>query len=307
MPCYHPLTGYWSKAKTENGKRTIVFNAQLALNTDFKLQVPCGQCIGCRLEYARVWALRSWHESQMHEHNCFITLTYDDDHLPDWASLVPDHFTKFLKRLRIRHPFTKIRFIGCGEYGDKSDRPHYHAILFGYDFPDKKYHAISKSGELTYTSKELESLWPYGFSLLGSVTFQSCSYVARYVLKKQKGVGLQIYAQTCRVAPFFRCSRKPGIANTWFERHRSQVEQHLYVRSSEGQKSPLPRYYQGLLSEGAKIRFESNKIKILLNKKTNINYDFYSTHEILLNWERAYVLETIKQRQICDLRRNLNE
>lgn len=305
MPCFHPLTGYWSKYRTENGKRTIVFNAHLAANTDFKIQVPCGQCIGCRLEYARVWALRCWHEQQLHEHNCFITLTYDDDHLPDWGSLVPEHFTNFMKRLRFYHPLTRIRFFGCGEYGDKSERPHYHLIIFGYDFPDKKFHAMSKSGELTYTSKELEKLWPFGFSLLGSVTFQSCSYVARYVMKKQTGKQGAIYAQSCRVAPFLRCSRRPGIARAWLERHRQQVEEQLFVRSSEGQKSPLPRYYVELLSPGAKVRFDSNKLKNLLNKKNNINYDYFSYHEVLLNDRRAEVMETIKNSQIVSLSRNL--
>ena len=316
MPCYKPLTAYWSKYLTENGKRQLVFNAKLALNTDFKIQVPCGRCIGCRLEYARVWGLRCWHESLLYDNNCFLTLTYDDDHLPDWHSLDRDHFTNFIKRLREyvrircikeKIPLIKIRYFGCGEYGDKSQRPHYHSIIFNFDFPDKKFLGFNKNGDMLYTSNLLTSLWPYGLHSIGGVSFKSASYVARYVMKKIFGEASSFYLDHCLLPPFIAMSRKPGLGREWFEKNRTQIEDHLFVRTEAGVNSPVPRYYTDQFSDSAKIRLESHKIDNILSKVNSVDFDYFSFKQVLLKPERADVLETVKQRQICDLCRNLNE
>lgn len=303
MPCYHPITGYWSKFLTENGKRKIVFNPKLAIGTDIKIQVPCGRCIGCRLEYARVWALRCWHESLLYKNNCFLTLTYDDDHLPNNHSLDPDVFTKFIKRLRFFHP--GIRYFGCGEYGEMSMRPHYHLIIFNYDFLDKKSHSMNVNGDITYTSDELQKLWPYGFSLIGSVSFSSCNYVARYVVKKQYGEGAKFYEQNNLVPPFLRMSRKPGIGYDFFKKNKKQIENHLYVRSQDGKKSALPRFYESKLSDNAAAILKALKFKNLLSRSDNINYDYITINEVYLNPQRANVLETNKLRQITSLKRKI--
>ena len=163
MSCYHPLTAWWSKFKTESGKRTLVFNARLAANIDDVIQVPCGQCIGCRLEYARVWATRCWHESLMHDQSYFVTLTYDDDHLKTF-SLVPEDLTNFFKRLR---NYKKIRYYACGEYGDKNGRPHYHAIIFGLSLNDLRAFSINKFGDPLYRSPFLSDIWSNGFVTIG--------------------------------------------------------------------------------------------------------------------------------------------
>jgi len=147
MPCFSPLKGYKSKDLTKNGKRKLVFSSKQGY-VDLPLEVPCGGCLGCRIDRSRQWAIRCEHEMQMHSHNCFITLTYSDDYLPRDGSLNVKHFQDFMKRFRRRvtdpddryfvSEDFKLRYFHCGEYGSATFRPHYHAIVFGYDFPDKR-------------------------------------------------------------------------------------------------------------------------------------------------------------------------
>jgi hypothetical protein len=136
VTCYKPLLGYRAAERNEQGKRPLVFNPSQGL-VDMPIKVACGQCIGCRLERSRQWAIRCVHEASLHEHNSFITLTYNDENLPADGSLDVRHWQLFMKRLRKRHG-SGIRYFHCGEYGSKHRRPHYHACLFGLDFPDKK-------------------------------------------------------------------------------------------------------------------------------------------------------------------------
>jgi hypothetical protein len=220
MPCYHPLDGWRSRRVNESGKRSIVFNRSEGF-VDMPIKVPCGQCIGCRLERSRQWAVRCVHESSLYDRNCFVTLTYNDDHLPDDMNLNGDHVQKFMKRLRKKYhgdkmvirkdkngndkPTFPIRFFLCGEYGTVCKickqsiyrcncekfipwlgRPHYHLCLFNFDFPDKKVWS-KKRGFLLYRSEELERLWEKGHSIIGDVSFESAAYVARYVVKKIGG------------------------------------------------------------------------------------------------------------------------
>ena len=180
------------------GKRSIVFSPNQGYR-DLPLEIPCGQCIGCRLERSRQWAIRISHEASLHEHNSFITLTYNNENLPKDLSLDVTHFQKFLKRLRahtedpdsdlypnILSQSKKPRFFHCGEYGEKFARPHYHACMFDLDFADQK-HWKTINGNKHYTSETLEKIWPFGFSTIGDVTFESAAYVARYVTKKITG------------------------------------------------------------------------------------------------------------------------
>nr|WAE43577.1 MAG: replication initiator protein [Microviridae sp.] len=193
MPCYHPLQAYLPHGGSDSKK--IIFDEYADHGAAIRL--PCGQCIGCRLEYSRQWAIRCVHEAKLYKHNCFITLTFDDKHLPEDKSLDVKVFQDFMKRFREKvktkafidkYGFycKKLRFFHCGEYGEKRGRPHYHACIFNFDFPDRKYHSKRKGIKL-YTSQILEELWPYGFSSVGDVTFESAAYVARYVVKKING------------------------------------------------------------------------------------------------------------------------
>ena len=170
--------------------------------------------------------MRCVHEAKFHDVSCFVTLTYDDEHLPVGGTLVYRHFQLFMKRLR--KSFPKARFFMCGEYGDNTSRPHYHAVLFGVDFRDRVPHARSGSGEVVYASALLSRLWQLGFASVGDFTFESAAYVARYVLKKVTGdlaaehyrsVDLATGEIVDRVPEFCHMSLKPGIGARWFEQY----------------------------------------------------------------------------------------
>ncbi len=182
MPCYSPIRGFRSQKVNESGKRGIVFNRREGL-VDLPVDLPCGKCIGCKLEYARQWAMRCVHEASLHEENCFVTLTYSDDFLPIGGSLVKKHFTDFVKRLRYFVAPKKVRFYMCGEYGDENLRPHYHCCLFGFS-PNDMIFLSEKNGYILYKSEFLNSVWGMGFVSVGTVTFESAGYCARYATKK---------------------------------------------------------------------------------------------------------------------------
>lgn len=247
MPCYTPLIGFYSAEVNPTGKRSIVFDSRKAVHDlrgfPIKLEVPCGQCIGCRLERSRQWAVRCVHEASLYDKNCFITLTYDDDHVPGNGSLVKSDFQKFMKRLRKK--FGKgVRYYECGEYGEKLQRPHYHACLFNFDFPDKELWSI-RGGVSLYRSRLLEEVWPFGFATVGDVTFESAAYVARYCTKKITGERSVGYYKG-RVPEFVTMSRRPGIGFDWYRAFRSDVYPDDFVVIRDGIKVKPPKYYDSL-------------------------------------------------------------
>lgn len=245
MPCYHPVDAWRSKSGRDprSGKWPITFNpAQGYL--DMPVKVPCGQCIGCRLERSRQWALRCVHEASLYEHNCFVTLTYNDKCLPPGGTLVKRDHQLFLKRLRKYLEPEKIRYYMCGEYGEQLQRPHYHFILFNCDFKDKQLFKLNNGFPL-YTSKTLELLWPFGFSTIGNVTFETCAYTARYVLKKINGDIAEDHYKG-RLPEYTCMSRRPGIAHDWVEKYEDDVYPHDYVVIRNGIKCRPPRYYDKL-------------------------------------------------------------
>lgn len=172
MTCYHPVTCWKSKHVNATGKRSLVF--QEAKGDGAPLEIPCGGCVGCRLDRAAEWQTRLLHESKQHRMNCFLTLTYNDENLPPYGSLDKTHFQKFMMRLRSRIYPVKVRYYMCGEYGEGTGRPHYHAILFGYDFADKNRPKKTAQGHSIYHSDILDDLWSYGHCWVGSVTADSC-------------------------------------------------------------------------------------------------------------------------------------
>ena len=207
MPCYSPLKGY--KDRLTGG---LTFSRN---NAREKMDVGCGQCLGCKLDYSLMWAVRISHEAERYVDNCFITLTYRDSSActdeqfrngyfvpSDW-SLHPSHFQKFMKRLRKAFPDRKIRYFYAGEYGRKCKhgidleenscplcnvgRPHFHACLFNISFPDLVSYSTDH-GKINFTSPMLERIWKYGFVDVGELNFASAAYVARYILKKVNGV-----------------------------------------------------------------------------------------------------------------------
>lgn len=254
MPCYKPLTAYRGKTLTPSGKRSIVFNLNEGYK-DLSLQLPCGQCIGCKLERSRQWAIRCVHEASLYQNNCFITLTYSDDKLPPHGSLRLEDFQKFMKRLR-KSSESPIRFFHCGEYGEQTSRPHYHACLFNYDFADK-YQFTQRREFPIFRSPLLEELWPHGQSEIGTLTFESAAYVARYITKKMTGPGSDIYYDlidetTGEVFSLKReyttMSRRPGIGKGWLDKFKTDVYPDDFI-ILRGKKLKPPRFYDSQLSE----------------------------------------------------------
>ncbi len=240
MPCFKPLKGFRSPSGA------IVFSRQQSIGLE--MTVPCGQCIGCRLERSRQWAVRCMHEASLHEDTCFITLTYSDEFLPRFGSLLMDDWQKFFKRLRKR--CGKVRFFGCGEYGEQFGRPHYHACLFGLDFADKVLWT-SRGGHNVFRSPLLESVWAYGQSEIGTLTFESAAYVARYCVKKVTGSRARAHYECVdpgsgeigsRLPEFATMSRRPGIGSAWFEEFSPEVfpSDEVIVR---GRSCKPPRFY----------------------------------------------------------------
>ncbi len=249
MPCYHPMPA----VRMSDG--SVRFVSRSKRGAQDSLELPCGQCVGCRLERSRQWAMRCLHEASLHQDNSFITLTYDDSNLPRGGSLDYSDFQNFMKRLRKRVG-TKVRFYCGGEYGEERMRPHFHACLFGYDFPDKVYYKKTGSGESIYTSKLLESLWPLGLSSVGSVTFQSAAYIARYCVQKVTGDLAEAHYRVVtedgeiidRVPEFNHMSLKPGIGKPWLEKFRTDVFPRDYVVVN-GVKTKPPKYYDRLFEK----------------------------------------------------------
>lgn len=278
MTCYKPLHGYKSKEVNESGKRSLVFNPRDGY-LDMPITVPCGQCIGCRLEKSRQWAIRCVYESQMHDENCFITLTYDEEHLPEDNSLHVEHFQKFIKRLRKKYGKSTIRYFHCGEYGDNYSRPHYHACIFGFDFPDKE-HWKTTNGTKLYTSEICNNIWKNGYCVIGDVTFDSAAYVARYVTKKINSDENSytrinfIDGQVFDVKPeYATMSRRKAIGKEWFEKYKNDVYPHDYVIVN-GQKMKPPKYFDKLLEEEDKFEYH-----IVKEARKDVSDDFVKENE----------------------------
>lgn len=207
---------------------------------DLRVTVACGQCVGCRVDRTQDWTMRIVHEASLHELNQFVTLTYDDINLPPSGTLKKKDLQDFMKRLRYHHK-QKLRYFAVGEYGDQLERPHYHAILFGIDFADKRPHSKNDKGDQLYTSPLLDEIWGRGHAFLGSVGVESAAYVAKYCIKKVNGSMAASYYGS-RAPEFAVMSLKPGIGSGWFEKFQSDVYPSDFVVLRGKKRSP-PRFY----------------------------------------------------------------
>lgn len=225
------------------------------------LLLPCGACIGCRQARAREWARRCCHEAALYQDNVFVTLTYDDEHVPHDGSLIPEDLQKFIKRLRkaaLESPHVvsegpRVRFLACGEYGERSGRPHYHGLFFNVAFSDK--HLVGKD---LYASDTLSRLWPFGEHKIGEVNARTAAYVAKYNLKRSRNVCDQ--DGVVLEKPFLRMSRRPGIGMHWLERYAEDLRNGFLV--ADGDRRAVPRAYIKRLEKvnpqlAEEIRFKS--------------------------------------------------
>lgn len=273
MTCFHPM-----EAARLPGEKPLVYKhgqrpKPLAAGWE-ELSLPCGQCTGCRIDQTKQWAVRAVHESLMHEQNSFLTLTYSPENEPQDGSLVPAHHTLFIKKLRESFAVKKlnpetgrqkkyyakyIRYYMCGEYGEQLSRPHFHYLIFGHNFDHDRYPWTTHNGHQYYRSPSLEKLWPYGYSTIGDVNWETAAYTARYVLKKLTGPRAEdhyerndeLYNQEVRLEPeFARMSLKPGIGAEWFAKYGySDIYDSGDFVVIKGKKYKTPRYYDKLLGE----------------------------------------------------------
>lgn len=300
MPCFYPVKAFKSLSRGENGKYGITFNPTKSLIEGSSITIPCGNCVGCKMDRSRDWAMRCYHESQMHSDNCFITLTFADEHLPPDYGVHVRTWQLFNKRLRKSIAPIKTRFFAVGEYGDKSLRPHYHALIFGYMFPDLTLYEI-KNGNRLYTSKSLSELWTYGLATVGNCTYQSAAYCARYVNKKIGGQKAdQHYIRQHPLTGQFNkvrhefCvqSRRPGIGSTWFDKYKSDAFPSDFV-IVDGKKHSVPKYYTQKLEEE-----EARKIK-RARKRASLKHKSNNTKA------RLAVREEVLSEKLTRLKRNL--
>lgn len=307
MPCYQPISAWRPLVPDSDGKRKLRFGAEHKNPNCEPIEVACGKCIGCRLERSRTWALRCVHELQQHEDSMFITLTYDERHIPKDHSLDIKVWQKFMYRLRQHIKPARCRFFAAGEYGqgdelNKLGRPHYHAIIFGYRFPDMVLWKTSKTGHDLMMSEQLNKLWPYGNANIGQVSFESCAYVARYVTKKINGDAASehytridpITGEHWTLLPeFSTCSRRPGIGKGWLDKYSDDIERNGYIYE-RGHKMSPPRYYQGFIKESNPEAFE--KIQIKREEFALANYADNTS-------DRLAVREEVKSRQMKHFQR----
>jgi hypothetical protein len=306
----------WKIGKKSNGKDNITFTAPRSGKGEY-VMLPCGQCIECRLERSRQWAVRCMHEASLHEENCFITLTFNDENLDPYYSLRKRDFQLFMKRLR-KHlsasvsPSDKscVRYFHCGEYGEEFERPHHHAILFGFDFPDKVLKVV-RDGNHYYESPLLDKLWSdpvtgesYGFHEITSVTFETCAYVARYCVKKVNGEKADEHYTYLdeqgnfhkRVPEYSTMSRRPGIGLGWFNEFKDTdvyAWDEIIVRGHK--KCKPPRYYDRKYEESNPFEYSKIKEKRIDKIKNNPENRF----------ERQRVREVVKVAQSKMLKRSI--
>lgn len=295
---------------------------------DLPVSIPCGRCIGCKLERSRQWAMRCVHEAQLHEDNCFITLTYNDAHIPYGGTLQKKHFQDFMKRLRKKYADRKISYFHCGEYGEACKqcrlsrrrctcrvfqpgigRPHYHALLFGLDFPDRLPYKKSGDGSTLFTSATLSKLWTLGFSTVGALTFESAAYCARYVMKKVTGDPAEDHytviepstGELIRLpAEYVTMSLKVtpehgGIAGAWYAKYKSDVypDDFVVVR---GAKMKPPKYYD-------RIHELDDPASYCLIKESRAAYAI--RNKANSTPERLRVREKVKIAQLQSLKRDI--
>ena len=233
MSCFSPIKA-WFGPRNENGKYPLVFNpkdASIGGHPISQVEVPCGYCVGCRIDRSRAWAIRCVHEASLHDLNCFVTLTYAV--APKNNSLVKKDLQDFWKRLRKSiFPLT-LRYFACGEYGSKGDRPHYHACIFGW-----RPHDLVTFGS-HYSSEFLARVWGHGFVTVGDVTHASAAYVAQYVIKKQYGPDVD-YGE--REPEYVVMSRRPGIASDWIFHNLDDVYGYHDAVLSPDEKTFAVRY-----------------------------------------------------------------
>lgn len=283
MSCYKPLIRLYNPDDKEQSGRVYSLSRfsqlsgkqlkyeDLMYNPKVML-IPCGQCIGCRIQQREDWTTRIELEARDYpkEQVWFITLTYDDEHVPGmivktgeimrkvqytWKPgekrpssvqiLLYEDIQKFLKRLRKAYR-GKLRYFVAGEYGEQTARPHYHMILYGWTPTDlKDLYKTQHNGY--YTSEWLKGLWEMGQIQIAQAVPETYRYVAGYVTKKMyeiDGKKANAYYELGQTKPFACMSLKPGLGDKYYQEHKKEIWQQGYIQCTNGKRAKIPRYYE---------------------------------------------------------------
>lgn len=304
MSCYHPFLGIPDYDNlSDKGRRNYKINGRY--DPDFKnlypgaIAIPCGKCIGCRLDYSRAWADRMMLELDHTGKGLFVTLTYNNDHVPftedeytgeiGFYSLCKRDLQLFFKKLRKKFPDKEIRFYAAGEYGSKTDRPHYHAIIFGLgfeDFPEKDIVFLKKNqlGNPIFSVRQIAEAWSdydrkrgtydsFGFVTVADVSWKTCAYVSRYVQKKV--FDNKFYLQDIFGAEpeFSLMSRRPGLGAYYLEDHPDTFEYSVLHPSGCEQDINLPKFFLKKLDDGNSVWYDEEKYKSLREQRKKFAED----------------------------------
>lgn len=320
MSCYKPLIRLYNPENKEisgrvyslarfselSGKQLkyedVMYNQKVML-------IPCGQCIGCRIRQREDWTTRIELEARNYtpDEVWFITLTYDDEHVPGmilktgeivrkaqyvWngSSKAPDavqillytDIQKFLKRLR-KASKGKLRYFCAGEYGEQTARPHYHMILYGWKPTDLK-HLYKTRHNGYFTSKWMSNLWGMGNIQIAQAVPETYRYVAGYVTKKMyefNGEKANVYYELGQPKPFACMSLKPGLGDEYYQKHKEEIWNKGYIQCSNGKRAQIPRYYEKMMEQENpqrlwEIKRERQRKLIEENRLKYENHDYWN-------------------------------
>jgi len=293
MACYHPQKAW----KLAEGGVTFTERGNIVS----MIELPCRQCIGCRLARSQEWAVRLEHESRLHQQSCWLTLTYETP--PEGNTLVKADLQKFIRRLRKAISPVAIRFFACGEYGERGGRPHYHVCIFGYDFPDKILFKQNSKGPL-YTSPLLTKLWGHGHAVSAILNSYTAGYTARYSVKKITGdlanthytwLDPETGVLYNRLPEFGLMSTRPGIGAGFFDKFHGDLYPNDYA-VHKGAKLRMPAYYDKLQKRKDPELLEELKFK----RTTNARKHYLNNTD-----ERLAVREEVHQAKAKTLKRPL--
>lgn len=343
MACFKPIKAYqkifWRLDATcheHEREKKLTFKKPSDMTFYKELEVPCGHCLGCRLDKANDWAVRASLELAEHKENCFITLTYakapetEKHHM----TLRKKDFQDFVKRLR-KNTGIKLSYIACGEYGPQTNRPHYHCILFGYWPKDTKLAGISKTKIEYYNSEELSKTWGKGWVTIEKANYNSIAYVARYTQKKagikpekrqytgeiepimklderygelyqayQKKFKIEKFDRYGREKEFILTSKKPAIGLTGFIKNKVKILKNGGIFLKINDKTvlkPVSKYFLKKITEEEKANYNYEKEKIILENRKNI------TNKIKVNADKTINEENAIKKHREYLKKNLEE
>lgn len=279
------------------------YTPELAKEHPGAIKIPCGKCRGCRANKARIWADRMILELDHSKKAVFLTLTYNNEHVPirfdqktgeAVLTLNKRDLQLFFKRLRKRFPDKELRYYACGEYGQgklSTHRPHYHIILFGLgleDFKDLQPHGMNELKQPYWISDFFANeIWKNGFCIISEVSWNTCAYVARYVKKKDMGLVSDEFVDRVREPEFSVSSRNPGIGLYYPKEHPGCFEYSVFHFGSNGSSVKVflpPAFLRGLKESKKKSDNDLYEALMEQRKKSMLTDDFNKLYQTDLDF-----------------------